>query len=274
MTGIAAASLGRVELSWIIALHQSRDVLRKRWVIAYAVALAVAGDLMLRLAGSGPSALVSLLNVVLLVIPLIALILGSATLYSAREFTVLLLAQPIPRRALFVGLYFGLTIPLAAATALGLTLPFVVERALDATTSPMLAMLVVISVLLVCVCTALAFLVTISVNDRARGLGVAVLAWLAMGVLYDGLVLALATAFRDWPIERGMLAAMALNPIDLARTILLLRLDVAALMGYTGAVFRAAFGTAGGATIAILALSLWVAVPWWLGASAFDRKDF
>ena len=274
MTAIVALSLSRVELSWIIALHQSRDVLRKRWVIAYAIVLTVAGDLMLRLAGSGPSALVSLLNVVLLLIPLIALILGSASLYSAREFTELLLAQPIPRRALFIGLYFGLTIPLAAATALGLTLPFVVEHALDATTSPMLAMLVAISVLLVCVFTALAFLVTVSVNDRARGLGVAVLAWLGMGILYDGLVLALATAFRDWPIERGLLAAMALNPIDLARTILLLRLDVAALMGYTGAVFRAAFGTTGGATIAILALGLWVAVPWWLGARAFDRKDF
>jgi Cu-processing system permease protein len=274
MTAIATPSLGRTELAWIIAVHQSRDVLRKRWVIAYAVVLAVTGDLLLRLAGSGPSALVSLLNVVLLLIPLIALILGSASLYSAREFTELLLAQPIPRRSLFIGLYFGLTVPLAAATALGLALPFVIERALDQATAPMLALLVAVSVLLVAVFTGLAFLVTVSVRDRARGLGVAILAWLGMGLLYDGLVLAAATAFRDWPIERALLAAMVLNPIDLARTILLLRLDVAALMGYTGAVFRSAFGTTGSATIAILALGLWVMVPWWLGARAFDRSDF
>jgi Cu-processing system permease protein len=274
MTAIAAPSLGRTELSWIIARHQSRDVLRKRWVIAYAVILGLAGEVLLRLAGSGPSALVSLLNVVLLLIPLIALILGSASLYSAREFTELLLAQPIPRRSLFVGLYFGLTIPLAAATALGLTLPFVIERALDATTMPMLAMLVIVSVLLVCVFTALAFFVTIRIHDRARGLGVAILAWLGMGILYDGVVLAVATALRDWPIERGMLGAMVLNPIDLARTILLLRLDVAALMGYTGAVFRAAFGTVGGAALAMLALVAWIALPWWLAARAFDRRDF
>lgn len=274
MSAPVAPPLSQTALASIIALHQSRDVLRKRWVIAYAVLLAVTGDLMLRLAGSGPSALVSLLNVVLLLIPLIAMILGSASLYSAREFTELLLAQPIPRRSLFVGLYVGLTAPLAAATALGLALPFVVERALDSTTAPMLGMLVAVSVLLVCVFTSLAFLVTISVHDRARGLGVAILTWLGMGVLYDGVVLAAATAFRDWPIERGMLVAMALNPIDLARTILLLRLDVAALMGYTGAVFRSAFGTSSGAAIAMLVLGLWVAVPWWLGARAFDRKDF
>jgi Cu-processing system permease protein len=274
MTTIATLSLGRTGLAWIIAVHQSRDMLRKRWVIAYAGALTVAGDLLLRLAGSGPSAVVSLLNVVLLLIPLIALILGSASLYAAREFTVLLLAQPIPRRSLFIGLYFGLTVPLAAATALGLLLPFVLERALDRTTAPMLALLVTVSVLLVGVFTALAFLVTVRVRDRARGLGVAMLAWLGMGMLYDGLVLATATAFRDWPIERALLAAMVLNPIDLARTILLLQLDVAALMGYTGAVFRSAFGTTSGATIAMLALGLWVMIPWWLGARAFDRTDF
>ncbi len=274
MNTIATSSLGRVDLSWIIAIHQSRDVLRKRWLIAYAGLLTIAGDLLLRLAGNGPSALVSLLNVVLLLIPLIALILGAASLYSAREFTELLLAQPIPRRALFVGLYLGLTVPLASSTALGLTLPFLIERALDSTTVPMLALLVAVSMLLVCVFTALAFLVTVTVRDRARGLGVAVLAWLGMGLLYDGVVLAVATTFRDWPIERGMLVAMVLNPIDLARTILLLRLDVAVLMGYTGAVFRAAFGTTGGATLATVALVLWVIAPWWLAARAFDRSDF
>jgi Cu-processing system permease protein len=274
VTAIALPSLDRSSLSWIIARHQSRDVLRKRWVIAYAICLALAGDVLLRLAGSGPSALVSLLNVVLLLIPLIALILGAASLYSAREFTEVLLAQPIPRRALFIGLYLGLTIPLIGATVLGLTLPFVVERALDATTLPMLAMLVAVSALLVCVFTALAFLITVQVQDRARGLGVAILTWLGMSMLYDGLVLTAATALRDWPIERGMLAAMVLNPIDLARTILLMRLDVAALMGYTGAVFHAAFGTIGGAALAMLALSAWVVLPWWLGARAFDRRDF
>ena len=88
------------------------------------------------------------------------------------------------------------------------------------------------------------------------------------------MVLAVASAFRDWPIERGMLAAMVFNPIDLARTILLIRVDAAVLMGYTGALFRAAFGTTLGVALAALALCLWVAVPWWLSARAFDRRDF
>ncbi len=265
---------GTAALARIVAVHQSRDVLRKRWVIAYAIVLAVAGDLLLRLAGNGPSALLSLLNVVLLLIPLIALILGSASLYGAREFTELLLAQPIPRRALFIGLYLGLTLPLMGATLVGIGLPFLLERALDPATLPMLLVLLAVSVLLVGVFTALAFLITVSVRDRARGLGVAILLWLTLGILYDGVILGIATAFRDWPIERGMLAAMVLNPIDLARTILLLRLDVAALMGYTGAVFRMAFGSTQGLVLAFLALVSWMLIPWWAGAKAFDRRDF
>ncbi len=271
---VARAVPGTAALSRIVALHQARDVLRKRWVITYAVVLAIAGDLLLRLAGSGPSALVSLLNVVLLLVPLIALILGSASLYGAREFTELLLAQPMPRRALYVGLYFGLTLPLMGATFCGLLLPFIVERKLDAETTPMLMVLLGVSLLLVAVFTSLAFVITVAVRDRARGLGVAILTWLTLSLLYDGVVLAVATSFRDWPIERGMLVAMALNPIDLSRTILLLRLDVAALMGYTGAVFRVAFGSTAGVVVAFAMLAAWILVPWWAGARAFERRDF
>lgn len=267
-------ALEHATLIRIITLHQSRDVMRKRWVIAYAAALALAGFLLLRLAGSGPSALVSLLNVVLLLVPLIALILGTASLYGAREFTELLLVQPIPRRALFAGLYLGLTLPLIGATIGGIVLPFLLMRAVDATTGPILAMLAGVSALLVAVFTALAFVITVRVLDRARGLAAAIAVWLAMGVLYDAVVLALATALRDWPIERALLVAMTVNPIDLARTILLLRLDVAALMGYTGAVFRLAFGTTLGLAVALVALTTWIIVPWWLGARAFDRRDF
>lgn len=263
-----------VALARTVAEHQWRDVLRSRWVLAYAGVLAGAAWLLLHLGGSGPSALVSLLNIVLLLVPLVALVLGTASLHAAREFTELLLAQPIPRRALFTGLYLGHAVPLAGATVLAIALPFALARAVDAATAPALALLLVVATLLVAAFTALAFVVAVRVHDRARGLGVAILLWLGLGLVYDGIVLAVATALRDWPMERPMLGFMLANPIDLARTLLLLRLDVAALMGYTGAVFRMAFGTTAGMVVAIAALCAWVAVPWWLGARAFDRRDF
>ena len=89
----------------------------------------------------------------------------------------------------------------------------------------------------------LAFLVAVLVRDRAAGLGIAIVMWLFLAALYDGLVLLTASALYQYPLDRLMIGFMLLNPIDLARVMFLLEFDVAALMGYTGAVFRRFFGT-------------------------------
>ena len=64
--------------------------------------------------------LLSLMNVVLLLVPLVSIVFGTMYLYNAREFTELLLAQPVHRRQLFAGLYLGLALPLSAAFVVGL----------------------------------------------------------------------------------------------------------------------------------------------------------
>jgi Cu-processing system permease protein len=93
-------------------------------------------------------------------------------------------------------------------------------------------------------------------------------------VLYDGLVLVVVAGFSDWPLETPMLVLSLLNPVDLARVLLLLTFDVAALMGYTGAVFERFFGGALGAASALAALVLWTALPFLAGLRGFMRKDF
>jgi Cu-processing system permease protein len=97
--------------------------------------------------------------------------------------------------------------------------------------------------------------------------------WLVLALLYDGLVLLAVALLADYPVERAMLGAMLANPVDLARVVLLLQFDVAALLGYTGAVFARFFGGAG-LLVAAAALLAWIAVPLAAGARAFRRKDF
>ena len=92
-------------------------------------------------------------------------------------------------------------------------------------------------------------------------------------MLYDAAVLMAAVQFADYPLERPMLAAMVANPIDLARLLVLQQFDVAALLGYTGAVFQHFFQGAG-AFVAASATLLWVALPAFAGARLFQRKDF
>jgi Cu-processing system permease protein len=128
--------------------------------------------------------------------------------------------------------------------------------------------------LLTAVFTAIAFLVALRFEDRARGFGAALLVWLACAVVYDGVVLLITSVFADYPLETPLLGLTILNPLDLGRTILLLDLDVAALMGYTGAVFQRFLGTALGLSVALIALVGWVLIPLLLAGRRFTRKDF
>jgi len=256
-----------------IVAYELRDVGRSRWLFAYAAFFLVVADALLRFGGAD-KALLSLTSVTLFIVPLVSLVFGTVFLDDAREFTELLLAQPVTRRQLYAGLYLGLTLPLAAAFVIGAAIPFAIHRVGDLRLGISLAVLLAAGVALTFVFTALAFVVAAFVDDRLRRMGTAIALWLVAAVLYDGLVLVLAMLFADYPIERMMLGLTLGNPVDLARTILLLRFDVSALMGYTGAVFQQFFGGAAGIAIASTALALWVTLPVALGLRAFRKRDF
>jgi len=248
-----------------------QNQLRNRWILGYGLLFALLTDALFRFGGSGPRVVVSLLNVVLLVIPLVSVVFGTLHLSNSREFIELLLAQPVSRAALYVGLYFGLALPLAGAFTAGVAVPVLLHGGAGAAG---LGTLLFVGSVLTLVFTSLAFVAGVHFDDRARGLGLALLVWFAATVLYDGMVLLIATLFADWPLETPMLVLSLLNPVDLGRVLLLLSVDVAALMGYTGAVFERFFGGGLGVALAGLALLAWTVLPFLLGLRGFARKDF
>lgn len=254
--------------------YELHNVARSRAVLAYAVVLFLLTDVLFRFGGEGARVVISLLNVVLLLVPLVSVVFGTMYVYGAREFTELLLAQPVARRSLFAGLYLGLALPLTGAFLLGVGLPFVIHAPPDAALWGALAMLLSAGLLLTLVFTAVAVLLAIVFDDRAKGLGGAILIWLGCAVLYDGVVLLLITMFRHYPLERPVLALTLLNPVDLGRVLLLLQFDTAALMGYTGAVFEKFFGTAVGKVTVLGVLVVQAAVPLLVASGVFRRKDF
>ena len=258
-----------------IAVRQARDIVRSRWVLAYGLFFAAATEGLLRFAGGDVRALLSLANAMLFVTPLVTIVFGTVYLYNSREFIEMLLAQPVRRRDLFGGLYIGLTSTLVIAWLLGVSVPFLLHGALlTPGAGRTLAVLLATGATLTASFTALATLIVVRVDDRLKGLGVAIAVWFALALLYDGVVLLIVSLAGDHAIEPLMLVLMALNPVDLARVLVLLQLDVAALLGYTGAVFIRVFSGAAGAAIATLALSLWIVAPLALAARAFRRKDF
>jgi Cu-processing system permease protein len=250
------------------------DLVRNRWVIAYALFFAVACDLLLRLSGTTAGAMLSLLNVVLLLIPLTTIVFGTIYWHGAREFNELLLAQPVSRSTLFHGLFAGLVVPLSAAFIVGVGTPLLLHRAIDATNAGMVAMMTCAGVALTGVFGALAVLIGGVVEDRLKGVGVALAVWLVLTIAYDGLVLLASVQLADYPLERVLLALTFANPVDLARVLLVLQFDVSALMGYTGAVFNRVLGTPAGALAAFVGLGAWMVVPGLFALRAFRRRDF
>ncbi|MBT8259155.1 MAG: ABC transporter permease, partial [Bacteroidia bacterium] len=122
--------------------------------------------------------------------------------------------------------------------------------------------------------TALAFNVGLANDNKIKGFGYAILIWLFMAVIYDGLFLMSLIIFEDYPLDNLSLAGSMLNPIDLSRTLILLKLDISALLGYTGAVFKRFFGTNLGLFISFGVLILWVVVPLWGILRQSNKKDF
>ncbi|MEP6550586.1 MAG: ABC transporter permease subunit [Gemmatimonadales bacterium] len=257
-----------------VAGYEIRDVLRSRWLIGYTLFFLLVTDALFRFGGGGEKALLSLVNLVLFVIPLVAIVFSTVYLYHAREFIELLLTQPIKRRQVFLGLYMGLTLPLCLSFVAAVIIPFVMHRGMGNTQPGTFVALLLAGVALTMVFTALALLIVARTEDRMKGLGIAVALWLFLAVLYDGLVLLLVSILAEYPIEKPVLALMLANPMDLARVALLLQFDVAALLGYTGAVLQKFFGRSIGVTVTSLALAFWVFGPLLAGMRAFQKKDF
>jgi Cu-processing system permease protein len=253
--------------------YELRDVLRSRALILYGSFFLVATWLLFRFSSDSAKALLSLANVTLLIVPLVSIILGTMFVYNAREFSELLLAHPVNRRQLFGGLYLGLAMPLSAVCAIAVAVPVLVVG-IPAERVGAVIQLLVAAVYLTCIFTAIAFAIALRVEDRVRGIGTALVTWLILCVVYDALALLGANALWAWPLERPLVAVILLNPVDLARVVLMLNFDVSALMGYTGAVFRDFFGGSTGLLVALGALTVWVAVPLGLGSRLLERKDF
>ena len=269
------ASMTRASTVRSVIAYQVRDLVRSRWLAAYTLFFLVASEGLLRYGGGASKALLSLGSIVLFVVPLVTAVFGTVYVYNSRDYTELLLAQPVRRGSLYAGLYLGFTLPLCLAVVIGIAAPLVFNRVfLEPGHVRAVASLIGAALAMTVIFGAIAFLVATCVEDRLKALGTAVGLWLLASLLYDGIVLVVTVVLGDHAVERPLLALTVANPIDLARVLLMLHSDSAALMGYTGAVFSRFFGTAAGSVAATTALALWSAIPIALGARAFSRKDF
>lgn len=250
------------------------DLLRSSWSYFYFSFYLLLGFGLLFFNPDVSKSVITLMNVIVVFSSLIAVVFGIMYYYNSREFIELLLAQPIKRSDIFIGQYLAVSVSLSLSLLLGVGIPFVVYGTADAGLAKNFLALMTAGIFLNFIFVAVAYNIALYHENRIKGFSYAVLFWLFMTLIYDGLFLVSLIAFKEYPLEKASLAATLFNPIDLSRILILLRLDISALMGYTGAVFKSFFGTAWGLSIAVSCLSLWVVVPVLNIFRKGNKKDF
>lgn len=250
------------------------EMLRSRWNLIYFFFFFISTVALFNLSGSIDQVVISLLNIILILCPLITCMFAVMYFYNGKEFNQILLSQPLSRRSIFMGEYLGIGISLSLCLILGIGLPGLFYVITHANGFGHLFSLILIGSILTFVFTGIALAIAIHNENRIKGFSYTLFVWLILAVLYDGLFLLLLFYFKEYPLENFSVIASVLNPIDLSRISLMLNLESSALMGFTGAVFQKFFGSVQGLFISFGALAGWVVIPLFLYLRKATNRDF
>ena len=244
------------------------DLLRNKIVLVYTLILFLFSFSLFSLEDSPAKGLLSMLNIILIIVPLMSVIFSTIYIYNSAEFIELLVSQPLKRRTIWLSIFIGLGLSLSIAYFIGVGIVILIYQPSTAG-----LMIIVLGILLSIIFSSIALLAGVITRDKAKGIGVSIMLWLYFSLLFDGLVLFLLFQFADYPLEKPMILVSMLNPIDLSRILVLLNMDVSALMGYTGAIFKDFFGTQNGLIVSFSVLLLWIILPTWVSLRKFNHKD-
>ncbi len=270
----------------LVARQELVLAVRSRWTQTFAIvfaalALAVASSGYVLSGGHGVQdfarTAASLVQLVLLLVPLTALLIGVFSLAPERGAAELLFSQPIARRTILLGKLLGLFEALVAAQALGFGAAGVVifSRSGNEGASGFL-MLFAASAVLTAIFLGLAALLAASAigRRRTRALALALVVWFFAVILFDFVALGLASLLRSGPASRVLIVSVLLNPVDAVRTAALLGIEGAAAFGAASLAFlRFSKGPLGAAALLALSLSLWLAAPLLVAIERLRRTD-
>ena len=244
------------------------DIIQNKIVLIYTFLLLLISLSVFNLESNAAKGLLSLLNIILILAPLISIIFSTIYIYNSSEFIELLVSQPVKRKSIWLSLFGGLAASLSLAFFIGAGIPILMYHG-DATGITMILTGLFLTVIFV----SIAMLAASITRDKAKGIGLSILLWLYFSLIFDALVLFFLFQFQDYPLESAMVFFSFLNPIDLGRVQILLQMDISALMGYTGAIFREFFGDQIGVALSFFGLFIWIAIPLFISLKKFSKKD-
>jgi Cu-processing system permease protein len=260
---------------YVIAKREFLDAIRNRWFFFFAILFIILDSTVsyFGITSGGDNTFlkpaVSLLNLVLILIPLMALIMGANSFTGARESWELLLIQPISRKEAILGKYIGLGGVLITTIVLGfLSAGIILVLNIGYYEISHFLFLVLLSVMLSLIFLSIASLTSIVLGEKAKSIGISFILWFWFVIIYDFILVGLTLAF-----EELIISLLFLNPADLVRTTFITSLGSAALVGPAGAVLGKTFGSLTGMIVSLVVLLGWLFIPLLLAIFIFERKD-
>ena len=274
-----------IPVLWLCARYELLLAGRSRWLQIFAavfaaLTLAVAGAGYILSGGHGVQdfsrTAVSLVQIVLMLVPLAALVFGGLALTPERGAAELIYSQPVPRGAILLGRMAGVWLALGAAELIGFGAAGVVvqwQSGLEGIWR--YAALVTTSLAVTGIFLALSALIAaLSPGRRTRVLAAALVVWFVTVMLFDVAALGLASLLRSASASRLLITATLINPIDAARTGALLAIDGTAAVGAASlALLRFTGGVGATAALIVASLTAWLVAPLWLATRALNRSD-
>jgi Cu-processing system permease protein len=264
--------------------REMRESVRSRWFLGITAVFCVLALGVSYLSFSGASSLgfagfnrtvASLLNLILLFVPLMGLLIGALSISGEREDGTLgyLLAQPVSRRAVFLSKFAGQWLSLTLAIGFGLGLAGAVVGWRSGTEgSAAYAMLALDSILLGAASLGLGVLVAVLSGTRLRALAAALLLWVFFAFVVDFASIGLVVSGRVGPT--GLFYLSWANPVQLAKTFCLLALSAKLeVLGPSGIYAVKTFGHGGSMMALGGGLLIWTALPLSAGWLIFRRMN-
>jgi Cu-processing system permease protein len=274
-----------VHAMWLCARFELLLAVRSRWLQTFAavfaaLALAVAGSGYILSGGYGlqdfSRTAASLIQIVLLLVPLAALVFGGLALTPDRGAAELIYSQPVSRGTILIGRMLGVWTALVAAEAIGFGAAGLVvqsQAGLDGV-SRFLSLIVTAAVVTGMFLGIAALIASLSPGRRTRVLATALVVWFVAVLLFDVAALGLASMLRSGTASRVLIVATLINPIDAARAGALLAVDGTSAFGAASlALLRFTGGPAGAFAMIGAALGAWTIAPAWLATRVIARAD-
>lgn len=269
----------------VVAEKELLESMRSRWLITFTIIFGLLALLIsfFGLSGMGVGGYqgfnrvtASLLNLVLYLLPLIALVIGSSTVAGEKEAGSLhvLLTQPVNKSEVIIGKFFGLALALTASILAGFGGAGVVIAWKTGTLSIADYLLfVLLSVVLALIFLSMSLLISVVAARRSQAVALAILVWFFTILVYDFLAIGIASLQQVKVVVPLLLTLLLLNPADMVRVLVVLQLGGEETFGPTLAALTRMMGSGSGEVLLAVVLFCWLFGPLGLSVWLFSRKQ-